>query len=247
LGLLVVLPIRFFIWPGFLVRMLVLREVSITPDLDPDLMRDGQSPVQVAAAVLARLEPILATERPDWVLVQGDTTTTLAAALAAFHARVPVAHVEAGLRTYANARPFPEELNRRVVSLAATLHFAPTALARDNLLAEGVPPEEALLTGNPVVDALHAVARLPVGAGIGPLAGPPADKRILMVTAHRRESAMENPKKCTFIGHGRTGTTPPAVVPSRRRRPHGRRVREPSAYQVVCCSRRCRSRRPGCV
>src|SRR5439155_22734250 len=116
---------------------------------------DNQSPTQVAAAVLARLEPILLTEQPDWVLVQGDTTTVAAAALAAFYARANVGHVEAGLRTGNHWQPFPEEINRRVAGVIADRHFAPTARSRDNLLREDVPPERILGTGNPAIDARH--------------------------------------------------------------------------------------------
>src|SRR5882762_1738651 len=117
----------------------VLRIFAIQPDYDLDVMQDNQTPTQVAAAVLARLEPILLQERPDWVLVQGDTTTVAAAALAAFYARTKIGHVEAGLRTGDRWQPFPEEINRRVAGVIADRHFAPTPHARDNLLREDVP------------------------------------------------------------------------------------------------------------
>lgn len=133
----------------------VLRLFDIVPDCDLNIMEDNQSPTQVAAGVLARLEPILEQEKPDWVLVQGDTTTVTAASLAAFYARVKVGHVEAGLRTHDKWRPFPEEINRRVAGVIADLHFAPTERARQNLLCEGVPDECISVTGNPVIDALH--------------------------------------------------------------------------------------------
>jgi UDP-N-acetylglucosamine 2-epimerase (non-hydrolysing) len=112
---------------------------GITPDYDLHLMREGQCPTQVAAAVLARLEPILAKERPDWVLVQGDTMTAMAASLAAFYARVRVAHVEASLRTGDKSQFSLEEVNRRITSIVADLHFAPTARARQPP-ARGRPP-----------------------------------------------------------------------------------------------------------
>lgn len=136
----------------------VLRTFDIRPDYDLGIMEADQTPSQVASAVMARLEPILQKERPDWVLVQGDTTTVAAASLAAFYARVKVGHVEAGLRTYDKWRPFPEEINRRVVGVIADLHFAPTERARQNLLQEGVPERQIVVTGNPVIDALHWVA-----------------------------------------------------------------------------------------
>src|SRR3984893_6601991 len=133
----------------------VLRIFGIKADYDLDVMQDNQSPTQVAAAVLAGLEPILRDEQPDWVLVQGDTTTVAAAALAAFYARAHVGHVEAGLRTGDRWQPFPEEINRRVAGVIADRHFAPTARSRDNLLRENVPAESILVTGNTGIDALR--------------------------------------------------------------------------------------------
>jgi UDP-N-acetylglucosamine 2-epimerase (non-hydrolysing) len=172
----------------------VLRLFEIVPDYDLDVMVESQTPAQVASAVLRQLEPILRAEQPDWVLVQGDTTTAAAAALAAFYARLKVGHVEAGLRTGDKWRPFPEEINRRVTGVAADLHFAPSAWARENLLREGVPAAHIHVTGNPVIDALHWTAARPatpevtevlarLGRGNG--ARPP---RLILVTAHRRES-----------------------------------------------------------
>jgi UDP-N-acetylglucosamine 2-epimerase (non-hydrolysing) len=166
----------------------VLRLFEIVPDYDLNIMEDNQSPTQVAAAVLARLEPILQKEQFDWVLVQGDTTTVAAASLAAFYARVKVGHVEAGLRTHDKWRPFPEEINRRVAGVIADVHFAPTQRARQNLLREGVPDECIIVTGNPVIDALQWVASLPYNLDDGPLAGIPLEKRLILVTAHRREN-----------------------------------------------------------
>ena len=168
----------------------VLALFGITPDHDLDVMSRGQSPTHVAAAVLQGLEPILDGERPDWVLVQGDTTTVAAAALAAFYAGVRVGHVEAGLRTYNPWQPFPEETNRRVASVICQRHFAPTGLARENLLREGVSPDDVLVSGNPVIDALHQVSALPAPASelFGRLARLPAETRVVLVTAHRREN-----------------------------------------------------------
>ncbi len=136
----------------------VLQLFKITVDHDLDIMEADQSPTRVAAAVLAGLEGVFQAERPDWVLVQGDTTTAAAAALAAFYARARVGHVEAGLRTYDKWQPFPEEVNRRVASAVADLHFAPTARARENLLQEHVAADVIVVTGNPVIDALQWVA-----------------------------------------------------------------------------------------
>lgn len=169
----------------------VLQLFEITADYDLNVMRDNQSPTQVAAAILARLEPVLHKERPDWVLVQGDTTTVAAVALAAYYFRVKIGHVEAGLRTGDKWRPFPEEVNRRVVGAIADLHFAPTASARANLLREGIPPESIVVTGNPIIDALRWVAaQPPPSAALDLLASTGAmdGRRLVLVTAHRRES-----------------------------------------------------------
>lgn len=166
----------------------VLNLFEIVPDYDLNVMHESQSPAQVASAVLAKLEPVLDAEQPDWVLVQGDTTTVAAASLAAFYARTKVGHVEAGLRTFDKYQPFPEEINRRVAGVVADLHFAPTQRARQNLLREGVPDEAIRVTGNPVIDALHMVADLPYDPSCGPLKSIPWDKRLILVTAHRREN-----------------------------------------------------------
>jgi UDP-N-acetylglucosamine 2-epimerase (non-hydrolysing) len=166
----------------------VLELFAIKPDYDLDVMREDQTPAQVAAAVLTGLGPILQAERPDWVLVQGDTTTVPAASLAAFYAGVKVGHVEAGLRTFDKRQPFPEEINRRVTGVVADMHFAPTERSRENLLREGVPPETIKLTGNPVIDALHWVVKLPYGPEGGPLKDIPWERRLILVTAHRREN-----------------------------------------------------------
>ena len=166
----------------------VLRIFGIEPDYDLDVMQDNQSPTQVAAAVLARLEPILLKEQPDWVLVQGDTTTVAAAALAAFYARANVGHVEAGLRTGNRWQPFPEEINRRVAGVIADRHFAPTARSRDNLLREDVPPERIVVTGNPGIDALYWITAQPESAEVRDLLVESPESRVILVTAHRREN-----------------------------------------------------------
>jgi UDP-N-acetylglucosamine 2-epimerase (non-hydrolysing) len=166
----------------------VLQIFGIQPDHDLDVMHENQTPTQVASMVLARLEPVLQSERPDWVLVQGDTTTVAVAALAAFYARAKVGHVEAGLRTGDRWQPFPEEINRRVAGVIADRHFAPTARARDNLLRENVPADRIVLTGNPGIDALHWIAAQPDGPLVRNLLRQAPEARTILVTAHRREN-----------------------------------------------------------
>jgi len=144
-------------------------------------MTEGQTPVRVAAEVLRRLEPVLAAHRPAWTVVQGDTTSALAAALASFYAGVPVAHVEAGLRTGRMDAPFPEELNRRALAVTARLHLAPTEGAAANLRAEGFSGDAVRVVGNTVVDAVHRILRQ---APHVKTAGRP----LILVTVHRRES-----------------------------------------------------------
>jgi UDP-N-acetylglucosamine 2-epimerase (non-hydrolysing) len=166
----------------------VLDIFGIQPDYDLDVMQDNQTPTQVASVVLARLEPVLQAERPDWVLVQGDTTTVAVAALAAFYARAHVGHVEAGLRTGDRWQPFPEEINRRIAGVVADRHFAPTRRSRDNLLREEVPAEHILVTGNPGIDALHWITAQPEGPLVRDLLLEAPEARTILVTAHRREN-----------------------------------------------------------
>lgn len=170
----------------------VLGLFGLVPDADLDVMTGSQTPAQVTARVVAGLEPILAAEQPDWVLVQGDTTTTAAAALAASFAGFRVGHIEAGLRTHDPRQPFPEELNRRVVGAVGDLHFAPTGRAQDNLLREGVSPERIHVTGNTGIDALFAmVADLGPAPENLPWARIPDGERLIMATTHRRENLGE--------------------------------------------------------
>jgi UDP-N-acetylglucosamine 2-epimerase (non-hydrolysing) len=169
----------------------VLNLFAVNPRYDLNIMRAQQSPARVASAVLDGLEPIFDRERPDWLLVQGDTTTAMAAALAASYAHIRIGHIEAGLRTHDKSQPFPEEINRRVTGVMADLHFAPTPWARDNLLREGVRPEAIRVTGNPVIDALHLIAAQSVpGDAVAWLnqLGVDASSRLILVTAHRREN-----------------------------------------------------------
>ena len=168
----------------------VLETFEVRPEYDLDLMAPGQTLSQITARVLAALDPLFAGERFDLAVVQGDTTTSMAGAMAAFHRHIPVAHVEAGLRTGDLLQPFPEEMNRLVTARLAALHFAPTEGARRNLLAEGVPAAGIFVTGNSGIDAVLYVAagleqgRLP--AREWPWRDP--SKKLIVVTAHRRES-----------------------------------------------------------
>jgi UDP-N-acetylglucosamine 2-epimerase (non-hydrolysing) len=169
----------------------VLDLFEIVPDFDLDVMRADQTLAEVSVRILQELEPVLVQFKPDWVLVQGDTTTAAITALLAYYHRLRVGHVEAGLRTHDKWQPFPEEINRKVVGVSADLHFAPTEWARRNLLAEGVPPESVLVTGNPVIDALNVVASQPPPPEVCALIerlGVGAGRRLLLVTAHRREN-----------------------------------------------------------
>ncbi len=159
-----------------------LQPFALKPDLDLDVMTPEQSPTTVAAAVMHGIARLLRAHRPAWTIVQGDTTSALAAALASFYAQVPVAHVEAGLRSSNLHSPFPEEFNRRAISLATTLHFAPTRQAAANLGREGVASAKISMVGNTVVDALQRIR-----SGLGCLADDPGPPMVLM-TLHRRES-----------------------------------------------------------
>lgn len=161
---------------------------DIAPDHDLNLMRPDQSLAELTANALERLDAVLRVEQPDWVLVQGDTTTAMAGALAAFYRRIRVGHVEAGLRTWNRFHPFPEEINRKVADAVCDLHFAPTASARENLLREGIGEESILITGNTVIDALLDVAARDYDWEGGELSRVPRDKRLILVTAHRREN-----------------------------------------------------------
>ena len=179
----------------------VLSLFSIVPDYDLDIMKPGQDLYDVTARVLTGLRDVLRACRPDIVLVHGDTTTSTAAALAAFYQQIPVGHVEAGLRTHDIYSPWPEEMNRQLTGRIATYHFAPTALSRSNLLAEGIAPGQVTVTGNTVIDALYRVVDkikgdaslhaeltaqlLAAGYDTGRLS---PDRRLVLITGHRREN-----------------------------------------------------------
>lgn len=167
----------------------VLEQFQITPDYDLDIMRPGQTLFDTTVRVLQGLEDVLFRERPDMVLVHGDTTTTFAAALAAFYLRIPVGHVEAGLRSFARYFPFPEEINRRLTGVLADVHFAPTPNARENLLREGIDPRHIFVTGNTAIDALLMTVR--PGYEFTEPALKELDfsrNRVIVVETHRREN-----------------------------------------------------------
>jgi UDP-N-acetylglucosamine 2-epimerase len=167
----------------------VLAVFGIKPDFDLNIMQHGANLAQVTTRSLSGLDPILAEQKPDWVLAQGDTTTTFVASLAAFYHRIKFGHIEAGLRTGNSFDPFPEEMNRRLTGRLATLHFPPTPESAANLRAEGVPEDAIVLTGNTVIDALLDVAARDV-----PIDDPALreilaeERRVILVTAHRREN-----------------------------------------------------------
>ena len=179
----------------------VLEIFGITPDCDLNIMKQGQDLYDVTARVLTGMRSVLDEARPDLVLVHGDTTTSTAAALAAFYKQIPVGHVEAGLRTHNIYSPWPEEMNRQITGRIASWHFAPTPLSRSNLTAEAVPEERILVTGNTVIDALHIVVdRIRNYSGLADglkeslrLAGydterTDAGRRLVLITGHRREN-----------------------------------------------------------
>jgi UDP-N-acetylglucosamine 2-epimerase (non-hydrolysing) len=165
----------------------VLDLFGIEADYDLAVMKPGQTPTDVAAAILSRLPAVLREIDADWVLVQGDTTTVMAGALAAFHERIKVGHVEAGLRTWDFDNPFPEEMNRQVVSRIASLHFAPTEQAAANLRAENIDSAIVKVTGNTVIDALQWVRGNKLDSADS-TAVPGPDGKVALLTAHRREN-----------------------------------------------------------
>ena len=173
---------------------------EIKPEYDLDLMREGQTLAQLSAGIFTHLDPVLEEFKPDWILAVGDTTTVINTSLLAFYRKVKFGHVEAGLRTHNKWHPFPEEINRRIATVTADAHFAPTEWSKQNLLHEGVEPETIFVTGNSVIDALKFVADQPEPKEISELlerieSRELASKRLILVTAHRRENfgePMEN-------------------------------------------------------
>ncbi len=173
----------------------VLELFQIKPDHDLDLMRENQSLAEISASIFTHLDPILEDFKPDWVLAVGDTTTVVTTSLLAFYRRIKFGHVEAGLRTHNKWHPFPEEINRRLATVTADLHFAPTDWAKGNLVREGVDEKTILVTGNPVIDALNFVTKQEEPEKItallnqlGLATGGQEMKRLILVTAHRREN-----------------------------------------------------------
>ena len=162
----------------------VLELFHITVHIDLNIMRPNQSLTLLTSRLLSSIDDVLLTEKPDIVLVQGDTTTTMSISLACFYHRIPIGHIEAGLRTKNIYNPFPEEANRVIVSKFARWHFAPTDSARLNLLNEGVTDTSIIVTGNTVIDALLMISEknLPLNIPLNP------DKRLVLITSHRREN-----------------------------------------------------------
>ncbi len=170
----------------------VLNLFQITPDIDLNLMQPNQTLAELTANIFHTLDPVLEKINPDWILVQGDTTTVMAAAINAFYRHIHIGHVEAGLRTHQKWAPFPEEINRRIASVVADLHFAPTPLSKKNLLQEGIAEQIIKVTGNTVIDALHQIIKEPTPHEIQELLEQKdilnKKKQLIVVTAHRRES-----------------------------------------------------------
>lgn len=161
----------------------VLEIFHIHPQYDLNIMKQGQDLYDVTAKVLLNMRGVLQQEKPDAVLVHGDTTTSMAAALAAFYQQIPVGHVEAGLRTHNIYEPWPEEMNRQMTARIATWHFTPTPLGKQNLLAEGIDEHKIFITGNTVIDALHLMIQQ---MKLSP--NDSADRRLVLITGHRREN-----------------------------------------------------------
>lgn len=170
----------------------VLDLFNITPDIDLNLMQPNQGLADLTANIFHTLDPVLMDLNPHWILVQGDTTTVMAAALCAFYRKIKVGHVEAGLRTHDKFAPFPEEINRRVAGVVADLHFAPTKQSCQNLLSEGIPDWRIKVTGNTVIDALQQIITFPMPADIKELLSAKkilsGERLLVTITAHRRES-----------------------------------------------------------
>jgi UDP-N-acetylglucosamine 2-epimerase (non-hydrolysing) len=167
----------------------MLEIFTIKPKYDLNIMQQNQDLYHVTSAVLNQIKPVLQQERPDVLLVQGDTTTTFAASLAAYYARIPVGHVEAGLRTWNKYNPFPEEVNRQLTTRLTDFHFPPTPWAKENLLKEGIPAEQIFVTGNTVIDALLMIVDPAYTFTEPPLSTIDFSKRrVILLTSHRREN-----------------------------------------------------------
>ncbi|MCX7796972.1 MAG: UDP-N-acetylglucosamine 2-epimerase (non-hydrolyzing) [bacterium] len=158
----------------------MLKVFSITPDIDLSIMEEKQSLSSVTVKIIDRIEPVILSYKPDMVVVQGDTSSAFLASLVSFYNKIPIAHVEAGLRSFDIYNPFPEEANRRFISVVSSLNLAPTKKAKENLLREGVKEESIIVTGNTIVDALYWIAK--------DISEIDTTKRLILVTAHRREN-----------------------------------------------------------
>lgn len=167
---------------------MVLGAFEVVPEYDLDIMKDKQTLFDITTGILQGIRPVLEKERPDVVLVHGDTSTTFATALACFYLQIPVGHVEAGLRTYDVFSPFPEEFNRQAVGIVSRYNFAPTQLSKENLLREGKDPATVYVTGNTAIDALQTTVRADYNH---PQLEWASDSRLIMITAHRRENQGE--------------------------------------------------------
>lgn len=170
----------------------VLTVFEIEPDIDLDLMKHDQSLAELTARIFTNLDPVIKDIQPDWLIIQGDTTTVMTAAILGYYNRVRIGHVEAGLRTHDKWQPFPEEINRRLAGVVTDLHFAPTDNNRQNLLHEGVPDQIIKVTGNPAIDALRIITKQPLPPEAAELLKKTSvldrSRRLVLVTAHRREN-----------------------------------------------------------
>jgi UDP-N-acetylglucosamine 2-epimerase (non-hydrolysing) len=170
----------------------VLDAFDITPDIDLDLMIPNQKLAQLTARIFTGLEPVLEQNKPDWLLIQGDTTTVMVAAILGYYQHIKIGHVEAGLRTHHKWQPFPEEINRRIAAVVTDLHFAPTENNRQNLLGEGIPDQLIEITGNPAIDALRIISQQAAPPEVEMLLKEigvaDGNRRLVLVTAHRREN-----------------------------------------------------------
>lgn len=178
----------------------VLDLFGIEPSVNLDVMKDNQSLVDLTINLFTNLNSLLIADRPDWILVQGDTTSAMVGSLVAYYHGIRIGHIEAGLRTGDKYQPFPEEINRRIIDVVADLYFAPTAHACDRLRKEGIESKNIVLTGNTVIDALKITAARPYNWQSGPLADLPPHQRLILVTAHRRENFGEPLREiCTAL------------------------------------------------
>ena len=174
----------------------VLEAFSVKPDYDLSIMKDRQTLFDVTASILNRIKEVLEAVKPDVVLVHGDTSTTFVTALACFYLKIPVGHVEAGLRTYNIYSPYPEEFNRQAVSIISSYNFAPTELSKENLLKEGKAPETIYVTGNTGIDALKTTVRKDY---THPWLDWAKGSRLIMITAHRREIGRASCRERVYV------------------------------------------------